>query len=276
MPVYPFVQCRWRTPTTGRRVDLIVLHTAETPEGVNTAQAVARYFATTNVKASAHYCVDGGGHIVQTCREVDVAYAAPGANHNGVHLELAGRAAQSGVEWHDSYSWNLLKTAAPLVADLCAHYKLPIRYVPAAQLVAGGPGARGITTHADVSEAYKKSTHWDPGPNFPIVEFVNLVLGGAATATPPRLQRIDSLEVDVVINTFTLAVTTDNEGRGWDKVPFPRSRIIGYTAPGIRPGVDGRYVTGEVGFADEDSGTVVSLTEWEPNSHAVVTLSVVN
>ena len=29
-------------------------------------------------------------------------------------------------------------------------------------------GERGITTHAQVSKAWKKSDHWDPGPGFPI------------------------------------------------------------------------------------------------------------
>lgn len=94
--------------------------------------------------------------------------------------------------------------------------------------------------------------------------------------TPWRLRRVDSLEVDMVINVYELALTTDAEGRGWDKVPYPRSRIVGYTAPGIRPGVDGRYLTGEVGFADDDGGCIVSLSEWEPNTQAVVSLSVVN
>lgn len=277
MTTYPYVQARWFTPTTGRRVDLVCLHTAETPEGVDTAQSVARYFKTTDTKASAHYCVDGGRHVVQCVREADVAYAAPGANSVGIHVELAGRAAQTAADWHDAYSTALLATAAPLVADICARHQIPVRYVNAAALIAGGAFARGITMHRDVSAAFHKSTHTDPGPDFPIVEFVNVVLGGSVpTPQPSALRRIESMEVDMVVNTYELALTTDGEGRGWDKVPYARNRIVGHTSPGVRPGVDGRYLTGNVGFADDGDGCIVSLTEWAPNTQAVVTLSVVN
>lgn len=95
---------------------------------------------------------------------------------------------------------------------------------------------------------------------------------------PPStpLHRVAQQELDMVINTYTLAVTTDENGCGWDTVPFPRERIFGFTPPGIRPGVDGRYQTGEVGFADENGKTVVSLSEWAPKQQAVIVLQVVN
>lgn len=93
---------------------------------------------------------------------------------------------------------------------------------------------------------------------------------------PLTLTRTDSYEVDMVINDYTLPIATDENGNGWDVVPFARSRIIGHTPPGLRPGVDGRYLVGQVGFADDPQGTVVSVTEWAPNEHATVTLSVRN
>lgn len=94
--------------------------------------------------------------------------------------------------------------------------------------------------------------------------------------TPSAVRRIDSLEVDMVVNVYEVGIATDSEGRGWLKVPYRRSRIIGHTCPGIRPDADHRYQTAEVGFAEEGDGTVVSVTEWAPNDQAVVTLSVVN
>lgn len=93
---------------------------------------------------------------------------------------------------------------------------------------------------------------------------------------PQPVRRIDSLEVDMVVNVFEVGITTDGNGAGWEKVPYPRNRIIGFTGPGLRPDADGRYLTGEVGFADEDGGTIVSVTEWQPGANAVVTLSIVN
>jgi hypothetical protein len=184
---------------------------------VDTAAAVARYFATTDKKASAHYCVDGGGHIVQTCLEKDVAYAAPGANSNGLHVEMAGRAAQTSEEWHDPYSRKLLVVAARLVADLCAAHRIPVRYVDAAGLVAGGSFARGVTTHHEVTKAFRKSTHTDPGPHFPIMEFVGLVLGGSPAPQPspapsPVVHR--NTMNGVPVRSFAARIPTDANGDG--------------------------------------------------------------
>ena len=46
-----------------------------------------------------------------------------------------------------------------------------MRRLRAADLVAG---KRGITGHADVSAAFRKSDHWDPGPDFPWTRFLRL------------------------------------------------------------------------------------------------------
>ena len=54
-----------------------------------------------------------------------------------------------------------------------------MRWLVAADLVRG---RRGITSHAEVSLAYRKSDHWDPGPGFPIDEF----LGRVRSAQRPK------------------------------------------------------------------------------------------
>ena len=43
---------------------VVVLHTMEAPEGTNTAENVARYFASGSVVASAHACVDEDSVVV--------------------------------------------------------------------------------------------------------------------------------------------------------------------------------------------------------------------
>jgi N-acetyl-anhydromuramyl-L-alanine amidase AmpD len=35
-----------------------------------------------------------------------------------------------------------------------------------------------VTGHADVSVAFRKSDHWDPGPDFPWARFLRLARGG--------------------------------------------------------------------------------------------------
>lgn len=183
---YPFVQAKHYTRTGGRRVDVIVIHTMEAAEGNSTAENVANYFARGTVVASAHYCIDNNS-IVQCVREQDVAYHAPGANSNGIGLEHAGYARQSAGEWADAYSDQMLHRSAVLAADLAKRYNIPVAWLSPADLKAG---KRGFTSHANVSAAYKKSTHTDPGPNFPVGKYLQYVqsnLGGTPLPTTPQI-----------------------------------------------------------------------------------------
>ena len=155
---------KWFTKTTkGRVVRLVVMHTMEAPEKFNTAENVAKYFQTTTRPASAHVCVDNDS-IVQCVRDRDIAFAAPGANHDGVHVELAGYAKQLKGDWDDEYSRAMITKAADVVAQYCLKYNLPCVQLTDTQLKAG---VKGIVGHDQVSRVYKRSTHTDPGPNFP-------------------------------------------------------------------------------------------------------------
>lgn len=170
----PFIQARWFTPTNGREVRKIVLHSAEDPEKPGAARAIAHYLATLDRKASTHYVVDDR-EIIQCCQTKDVAYGAPGANHDGVHIELAGYARQTAEEWADDYSKAMLQLAAELVARvLVPKFEIPILYL-SAPMMAAHLDARGITTHRQVSLAFRRSTHTDPGPAFPVGDFLALV-----------------------------------------------------------------------------------------------------
>lgn len=80
---YPFMQAPHDKRVGGRTVDLVVIHTMEAPEKGSTAEDVARYFQTTDREVSSHHCIDDDT-IVQCVREEDVAWCAPGANHNGI------------------------------------------------------------------------------------------------------------------------------------------------------------------------------------------------
>lgn len=163
---------------------LLVVHTAETPEMGNSAEGVANYFHNgaarrvlgkiVYVKASTTWAVDNNS-IVQCIPLGHVNYAAPGANHNGEHMELAGRAAQSAKEWSDPYSLAQLHLAAKLFGVRSSELGIPLKYLRAADLLAAssiGGKPTGVTTHAEVTAAYKRSTHADPGPNFPMSWFL--------------------------------------------------------------------------------------------------------
>lgn len=170
---YPFVESPNRTRTEGRTVDLVVIHTMEVAETRGAAEAVARWFASPEAAVAAHYCVDSDS-VVQCVREQDVAWHARGGNERSIGIELAGRAGQGAAGWEDEYSGAVLVRAARLTAGICARHSLPLRWLQAADLRAG---RRGLTGHGEVSRAFGRSDHWDPGPWFPVARFLALVRG---------------------------------------------------------------------------------------------------
>jgi len=194
---YPFIESPHINRTGGRKIDLIVVHTMEMDEKGETAENCAQWFRNPGAKVSAHYCVDSNS-IVQCVKDENVAWAAPGANSDGIQIEHAGRAKQTGRDWSDPYSTEMLERSAALAAELCAKYKIPVTWLYAADLVAG---KRGITSHDAVSKAFKRGSHWDPGTGFPIERYLGLIrkhLGTAAGEVaksaplkddPPMLKR---------------------------------------------------------------------------------------
>jgi N-acetyl-anhydromuramyl-L-alanine amidase AmpD len=181
---YPFIESPHVTRTGGRQIDLIVIHTMEMDEKGETAENCAQWFRNPGAKVSAHYCVDADS-IVQCVRDQDVGWHAPGANHDGIGIEHAGRAKQTGRDWSDDYSQAMLDRSATLVAELCTKYKIPVTWLHAADLKAG---KRGITTHKAVSDAFKRGSHWDPGQGFPVEPYLALVrakLGGKVAPAEP-------------------------------------------------------------------------------------------
>ncbi|GAA0936235.1 peptidoglycan recognition family protein [Actinocorallia libanotica] len=142
---------------------VIVIHSTEAPEGPLTAENVANYFAQPSTKASAHVTVDNNSEVRSVADE-DTAWAAPGANSDGLQLELAGYARQSRKDWLDDYSLKMLQRAVYVVAAWCKKYSIPPRRLTRAQLRAG---EKGLTSHADVTAVYKRSDHTDPGEGFP-------------------------------------------------------------------------------------------------------------
>lgn len=165
MNAIPFVQARHYTTTSGRTIDLGVFHDMEYPERPTSAEWCAAFFAGPGApEASAHFEVDSNS-VVQSVLEKDVAWHAPGANHNGIGVEHSGFAAQSRGDWLDPYGRDLLAQSIELFAEkIVQPYSLPIEHRTAADLV---KGLRGLTGHADVADAFHRSDHHDPGTGFP-------------------------------------------------------------------------------------------------------------
>ena len=156
----------------------VVLHSMEGAEASTKAESVARWFAGKNKRfpaprSSAHYAVDCDS-IVQMVADSDVAWAAPGANKRGLHLEHAGKARQTTAQWRDAFSEPMLLQSSWVAARACLHYDLPVRFVDRDGL---DRGDKGITTHNEVtrSNLSKRGSHTDPGVNFPVDWYLGCV-----------------------------------------------------------------------------------------------------
>lgn len=145
-------------------VDWVVLHCMEAPESSTRAERCAANFAAGAREASAHYCVDSDS-VVQCVPEEQIAWHAPGANRRGIGIEHAGYARQTRGQWFDPFSRAMLGLSVQLTARICQRWNIPPVALEADGL---NEQKRGITTHLAVSEAFKKSKHWDPGHHFPL------------------------------------------------------------------------------------------------------------
>lgn len=181
----PFIQAQGVNYVTSRKIRLLVIHTMETAEKPGTANGVALWFAGRigkAPKASAHYTIDSE-EVVQCVRERDVAWAAPGANNDGIHLEHAGRASQSPDDWRDRFSQLTLARSVMLAAQICLRHQLPIVKLVKNEIL---KGEKGICGHMDITASYPGPgrTHWDPGPGFVWGEYLEALMRETA-----RLQK---------------------------------------------------------------------------------------
>lgn len=169
---WPYVPARKQIPWTNPRpVRLIVIHATQSKELATGAEANASWFQNPAAGGSAHVVVDSDS-VVQCVRDNNEAAGAPGANKDGIHIELVGYAEQSSKEWMDIYGTLLLERAANVVAQYVMKYGISAVHLSNDELKAG---AKGIVGHYQVSAVYKKSTHTDPGKDFPWIFFMERV-----------------------------------------------------------------------------------------------------
>lgn len=213
--------------TPARSIDVIVVHDMEYPERPTGAEWCANYFARRwqdgGPKASAHYMVDNDS-VVRGVPDKDVAWAAPGNNHNGIQIEYAGYARQTAAEWNDDYSKAALALGAKLTALLCKTHNIPVVYLTATDLRAG---KRGITTHDQVSKAWGRSNHTDPGPNFPMAAHIAAIRAERVKLDPPK-----TITVFQVVNNGKLIYESDTAIAG--NAPSERLRLKSFLDNHIR------------------------------------------
>jgi N-acetyl-anhydromuramyl-L-alanine amidase AmpD len=160
-----FLRAMYQTSAHRERVDVVVIHTTETPCVSGMALRIAQGFAEGNRKASAHYIVDPG-NIIQCVHEHDVAWHCPGANRRGIGIEHAGFTARpTPTDWlHDQHAAGMLELSAELVAGICERWNIPVVHLTPAELAVNH---RGIVSHADATEAFQTTGGHVDGSTWP-------------------------------------------------------------------------------------------------------------
>ena len=200
-----------------KELRLVVIHTMEAPEGAQTAENIAAYFASGDVVASAHACVDQDSLVV-CLPPTATAFAAPGANADGYQIEHAGYASQDAAGWADAASQAMLRLSAAHAREIALAAGIPLRHLSDDELAAG---AAGFVGHDQVSRVYKRSDHWDPGPAFPWDQYMGLVNGEAITEETPIVPEEDTLhfirsrQTGTIYSVTPTDVTAVGDAKTW-------------------------------------------------------------
>lgn len=160
-----------------RNPRVIVIHSMESQEKLDTAENVAKWLSTQNDK-SVHYCIDSDS-IIQCLQTRDVAWGCKGMNRCGIQLELAGKANQDLAGWSDDYSEKTLINAAKLCAFIiCPKFGIHFNWLSPQEItnINIDESINGFTTHVMVSKTLNiPGGHTDPGKAFPLNHFMELV-----------------------------------------------------------------------------------------------------
>jgi N-acetyl-anhydromuramyl-L-alanine amidase AmpD len=160
-------------PGVRPRTQVVVIHATD-----NTAsdEAEAAYAAHRSDKTSAHFYNDADSVI----RALPLDHIANGCREHGnaisIQFELCGLS--------DHLADAVLRRVAPVVAEVCRRFNIPVGHVgPAA--VRGGQ--RGICGHDVITAAFPEDhgTHTDPGLHFPWDAFLGYVQAAAGIVTVP-------------------------------------------------------------------------------------------
>ncbi len=237
----PFVEAKHYRKGRRAKVRVLVIHTAETPENNKMAESIQAYCARRADNVSCHEAIDNDS-VVAGVRPYDTAWTTGSINDFSYSYELAGRARQTKAEWADEFSTAMLKLVAKRVAKAAVLWKIPVVKLSPAELKAG---RTGICGHVDQTVAYEvKGGHTDPGPNFPWLQFLDMVKAEVAALTgapvPPIVPTVPVAPVPPApAPAHDCAKNTVKKGSKGECVKTAQTRLIHH---GFEPGpVDGVF-----------------------------------
>lgn len=208
-------------PRSTGQIKRIYLHTSESPSS-STVEAVARY-QLSEQNGSYHVLVDRTKMMWANTDDWFTWSNGNWGNQDGLHICFIGYAKATRAEWlAEEKKCGTLSRAAWVAAGWCAKYGLPPAFVDAAGLKAK---RKGISTHNESRLAWGGTTHWDPGPGFPMDVFVDLVKNNMNTTIPeegtfmPALsddqQRQLASNVELILDQLAGPGRTPDGKRAW-------------------------------------------------------------
>lgn len=171
---------------TNLPINRLVVHctAGSEPRVQGAARGTVAFSQRTDRPSSYHYIADAQERL-QYVYDSWVAYHAP-PNEHSIGYELCCSLSNEGKgHWELLDHRQMLKMVARDFARLCLAYDVPIRKIGPLGLLAG---RKGICGHADVRDAWRQTSHWDPGPHFPWFAFIRLVRGYAEAIQTPGKQ----------------------------------------------------------------------------------------
>jgi hypothetical protein len=168
-----FIQARHVWPRSTSGIRHFGLHTPEGPEMPTYARNLGRYFQTTDRVASTHFGTDSE-LTVRYANDDQTCASAKGVNTSGIHVEIAGVAAQTREQWLDEFSVAALRRTAALFRLYSDAYGIPAVILTADELRRGLPG---IVKHSTAWQVYGGDFRSDPGDHFPDELFLAMCRG---------------------------------------------------------------------------------------------------
>ena len=163
---------RNQSSRNGAPIQAIAVHSTEgqdIPGSRRDLDALFSWFNNPDSQASSHIGVDGDGHIDVYVYRQRKAWTILQLNPVTWNIEFVGKAAQS--SWEDKQ----IRRAAQYAAYVALKEGIPAQR-GVVRNVSGFPviSRKGIITHKQLTDA-GFGTHTDPGPSFPIQDFIRYV-----------------------------------------------------------------------------------------------------
>lgn len=174
---------KWKGASNNKPINRIVIHctAGAEPGSQGAAENTVNFSKRTSTPSSYHYIADALKSLQYVYDSV-VAYHAP-PNQHSIGYELCCSLSGEGKgHWTRDDHVKMLRIVAKDCARLALAYNVPIVKLGAVALRAG---KRGFCGHADVRDAWRQTTHWDPGPYFPWKQFLALVKAEANALRNP-------------------------------------------------------------------------------------------